>query len=166
MKKSVRYLATGGVVAALYVALTAAFAPISFGFTQFRISEVLVLLPVLTPAAIPGVAIGCFLSNLLFGGLGPIDVIFGTLATLLGALGTRWLRKLAPLAPLPPIVLNALIVGTYLVYLLPQPVAPTPYWESMLAVAIGEIVVLYLLGLPLIYLLMRIDARHRLFPQD
>ena len=59
------------------------------------------------------------------------------MATLLGALGTRWLRKLAPLAPLPPIVLNALIVGTYLVYLLPQPVAPTPYWESMLAVAIG-----------------------------
>jgi uncharacterized membrane protein len=164
MKKSIRYLATGGVVAALYIALTGLFAPISFSGLQFRVSEVLVLLPVLTPAAIPGVALGCLLSNLLFGGLGPVDIVFGTLATLLAAVGTRLLRRWVVLSPFPPIVLNALIVGTYLTMIIPD--YDVPLWLSMLYVGIGEAVVLYVVGLPLVLVMKRIDARHRLFPED
>jgi len=164
MMKSIRYLATGGVVAALYVALTGMFAPISFSGLQFRVSEVLVLLPVLTSAAIPGVALGCLLSNLLFGGLGLVDIVFGTLATLLAAVGTRMLRRWIAFSPVPPLVLNALIVGTYLTMIIPD--YNVPVWLSMLYVGIGEIVVLYVVGLPLILVLKRVDARHRLFPES
>jgi uncharacterized membrane protein len=164
VKNGIRTLTTGGVVAALYIALTGVFAPISFSGMQFRVSEVLVLLPVLTPAAIPGVALGCLLSNLLFGGLGIVDIVFGTLATLLAAIGTRLLRRWTPLAPVPPIVLNGLVVGTYLPMILPD--YHVPIWLSMLSVAAGETAVLFVVGLPLVYLLQRIDARHRLFPED
>lgn len=168
-----RQIATGAAIAALYVVLTALFAPISFGNgavlgvpgVQFRISEVLVLLPVFTTAAVPGVALGCFLSNLLFGGLGLIDVVFGTLATLLGAFGTRLLRRWPPLAPLPPILLNAFVVGTYLAYILPAEFR-LPLWLSIASVGVGEIAVLYILGLPVLYVLKRVSDRVRLFPED
>ena len=145
MKGSIRYLTTGAVVASLYVVLTGAFAPISFSGLQFRISESLVLLPALTSAAIPGVALGCLLSNLLFGGLGIIDLVFGTAATLLAAFGTRALRRWPLLTPLPPIVLNALVVGSYLPLVIPD--YGVPIGLSILSVALGETVVLLVLGL-------------------
>ena len=97
------------VIAALYVALTAIFAPISFWAVQFRLSEALCVLPYFTPAAIPGVTLGCFIANLVLGA--PIyDVIFGTLATLIGAVLSYVLRKNKWLVPIPPILSNALII--------------------------------------------------------
>lgn len=87
-KKNIYLMVHGAVIAAVYVVLTMAFAPISFGPIQFRISEALCILPFFTPAAVPGLFIGCFLSNFLCGAALP-DVIFGSLATLIGAVGSR-----------------------------------------------------------------------------
>ena len=110
-KQTVKYLAEGGVIAALYIALTflCSLFGLSSGFIQLRLSEALCVLPVFTPAAIPGLAIGCVLANLLTGGL-PFDVLFGSLATLIGAVGTYALRKHRLLAFLPPIIANTLII--------------------------------------------------------
>lgn len=107
--KAVLYLVQGALIAALYVVLTMLFEPISFGPVQFRISEMLVVLPFFTPAAIPGVTIGCFLAN-LFSGAIVMDVVLGSLATLIGAVGTYLLRKHKYLVSVPPIVSNTLIV--------------------------------------------------------
>ncbi|MEI3175151.1 MAG: QueT transporter family protein [Lachnospiraceae bacterium] len=107
--KAVLYLVQGALIAALYVVLTMLFEPISFGPVQFRISETLVVLPFFTPAAIPGVTIGCFLAN-LFSGAVVMDVALGSLATLIGAVGTYLLRKHKYLVSAPPIVSNTLIV--------------------------------------------------------
>ena len=96
-------------IAACYIVLTLLFQPISFGPVQFRISEALCVLPYFTPAAVPGLFIGCLLSNLL-GGSVIMDVIFGSLATLIGAAGSRLLRKNRYLVSLPPILSNTLII--------------------------------------------------------
>ena len=94
MKKSnkVTFLTQAAVIAAIYVVLTIIFAPFSFGEVQVRISEALTVLPFFTPAAIPGLFVGCIIAN-LFGGAIPADIVFGSIATLLGALGTYALRK-------------------------------------------------------------------------
>ena len=96
-------VAQGAIIAALYVVLTVIFAPISFGEMQVRISEALTILPMFTPAAIPGLFVGCVLGNLL-GGAIPVDVIFGSLATLIGAVGGYLLRKNRWLVPLPTVL--------------------------------------------------------------
>ena len=85
-------LVYGAAIAAIYVVLTMVFLPISFGPIQFRISELLCVLPYFTPAAIPGLFIGCLLANFL-GGAAALDVIFGSIATLIGAVGSYLLRK-------------------------------------------------------------------------
>ena len=107
--KTVYFMTYGAMIAAIYVALTMLFAPISFGPVQFRISEALCILPFFTPAAVPGLAVGCLLSNIFCGAMMP-DVIFGTLATLIGAVGSYALRKNKWLVCIPPIVANALII--------------------------------------------------------
>lgn len=112
----VRQVTTGGMIAAVYVALCVIFAPISYGPIQVRIAEALTILPLFTPAAIPGLFIGCFISNIL-GGAVLFDMIFGSLATLIGAIGTYLLRnKSVYLAPIPPIVTNTLIIPFVLRY--------------------------------------------------
>ena len=135
--KSTLFIAQAAMIAAVYVVLTFVFAPISFGEIQVRISEALTILPVFTPAAVPGLFVGCLLGNMLSGAYLP-DVIFGSLATLLGAIGTRALRNASPfLAPLPPIIANALIVPFVLRYTygvaLPIPL-------MMLTVGVGEVI--------------------------
>ena len=107
--KNTYFLAYGAVIAAIYVALTMAFQPISFGPVQFRISEALCILPFFTPAAIPGLFVGCFLSNLFCGAAG-LDIVFGSLATLIGAVGSYALRKSKVLVCVPPILANTIIV--------------------------------------------------------
>ena len=105
--KKVLLIVQAALIAAIYVVLTyfiSAF-NLASGAIQVRISEALTILPVFTPAAIPGLFIGCLLSNLLTGCM-PLDVVFGSLATLIGACGTYALRKHKWLAPLPPIVAN------------------------------------------------------------
>ena len=103
-------VATGGIIAALYIILTyfAEMMGLASGAIQVRFSEALTVLPCLTPVAVPGLAIGCFLANLLTG-CAPWDVVFGSLATLLGALGTYALRSRPYLAWLPPVISNTLI---------------------------------------------------------
>ena len=113
-KRSVRGLVLTGLIAGLYVVLTLPFGQIAFGPIQFRLAEVLTLLPFFTPWAIPGCTIGCLLSNLLFST--PLDVVVGTAATLIAAYLTykcKWLL----LAPLPPILANGLMIGGLLTYL-------------------------------------------------
>lgn len=149
-KWNVRTLTTGGIIAALYAALTLLLAPISFGAggtIDFRVAEALTLLPILTPAAVPGLTVGCFAANLICGAPWQ-DVIFGTLATLLGAVCTRKLRKNIWLAAAMPVVFNTVIVGTML-----SVVYALPLWMMLFSVFAGEIAVCYLLGIPLIKLL-------------
>ena len=112
---SALWIAQSAAIAALYVVLTLIFAPISFGEMQVRISEALTILPLFTPAAIPGLFVGCILGNLL-GGAIPLDTSFGSLATLIGAVGGYLLRKNRWLVPLPTVLANALIVPFVLRY--------------------------------------------------
>ena len=107
--KNTMFLVQAAAIGAIYVVLTLLFAPLSYGEVQVRFSEALTILPYFTPAAIPGLFVGCILSNLL-GGAIPVDIIFGSIATLIGAIFTYKLRGASKwLAPLPPIVANAVI---------------------------------------------------------
>ena len=137
-------------IAAIYVVLTYVFAPLSFGEVQVRIAESLTILPLFTPAAIPGLFIGCLIGNILGGAMLP-DIIFGSLATLLGAVFTYRLRnKNKFLAPLPPIAANTVIVPFVLRFgygvALPIPL-------MMLTVGIGELASCGVLGMVLYYAL-------------
>lgn len=141
----------GAAIAALYVVLTMVFQPISFGPIQFRISEALCVLPYFTPAAVPGVFMGCMIANLL-GGSVIMDVIFGSIATLLGAVGSRLLRKNRYLVSVPPIISNTLIIPWVLKYAYG---AEDMIWFMMITVGIGEILAVGVLGQLLITALDR-----------
>ena len=152
-KNSSLYLTQGAMIAALYVVLTLianAFGLASMAI-QVRFSEALTILPVFTPAAIPGLFTGCLLSNLITGAM-PLDVIFGSLATLAGALGTYALRRYKWLAPLPPIVANVIVVPPLLAYVYQLP-GSIGYFA--LTVGIGEIISCGLLGMILFFALNR-----------
>lgn len=133
----------GAAIAAVYVVLTVLFAPISFGPMQVRIAEMLMILPMFTPAAVPGLFIGCIIANML-GGAIALDVIFGSLATLIGAWGGYLLRRNRWLVPIPPILSNALIVPFVLKYGYGFTEIPLPL--MMVYIAIGEIIGCYILG--------------------
>jgi len=138
--KSVLFMAQAAMIAAIYVVLTIVFAPFSFGEVQVRIAEALTILP----AAIPGLFIGCLIGNILGGALLP-DIIFGSLATLIGALFTYLLRKRSKfLAPLPPILANIVVVPFVLRYAYGV-LLPIPF--MMLTVGIGEIISCGVLGM-------------------
>ena len=141
---SVQFVAQAAVIAAIYVVLTLLFAPFSYGEVQVRLSEALTILPVFTPAAVPGLFVGCLLSNILGGCIVP-DIIFGSLATLTGAVFTYLLRNQSRfLAPLPPILANALIVPFVLRFGYQVPL-PIPF--MMLTVGIGEVISCGVLGM-------------------
>ncbi|CUX37502.1 QueT transporter family protein [Clostridium sp. C105KSO13] len=140
----VLFMAQAAMIAAIYVVLTLLFAPFSYGEVQVRISEALTILPVFTPAAVPGLLIGCLISNILGGSILP-DIIFGSLATLIGAFFTWRLRnKNKFLAPLPPIVSNMIIVPFVLRY---GYQIPLPLPLMMLTVGIGEVISCGILGM-------------------
>lgn len=143
-----RFITQSAAIAAMYAVLTIAFAPISYGQIQFRISEALTVLPFFTPAAIPGLFVGCIIANLV--GHGElIDIVFGSLASLISAILSYKMPK-HYLAPLPPIVVNGIVVGFVLHYLYQLPLLISMGW-----VALGQIVVCYGLGYPLIIFLKR-----------
>lgn len=157
MKKNVKvlFMAQAAMIAAIYVVLTIIFAPISFKEVQVRISEALTILPMFTPAAVPGLFIGCLLSNILGGAILP-DIILGSLATLIGAVGTYLLRKQSKyLAVLPPIIANMLIVPFVLRYGYQLPLS-IPI--LMLSVGFGEIISCGLLGTVLHKVLFKYKA--------
>ncbi len=152
-KNKVLFLTQAAMIAALYVVLT--FVSNAFGLAsgaiQIRISEALTILPYFTPVAVPGLFIGCIISNLLTG-CALFDVIFGSLATLLGAVGTRLLRRVKWLAPLPPIIANTVIVPFVLTYVYALP-GGIPYF--MLTVGIGELISCGILGMILLTVLSK-----------
>ncbi len=137
-------------IAAIYVVLTVVFAPFSFGSVQVRIAEALTILPAFTPAAIPGLFVGCLIGNILGGAMLP-DIIFGTLATLIGAVFTYILRNQNKfLAPLPPIVANTVIIPYVLRFAYGEAI-PIPL--LMLSIGIGEVISCGVLGMILYFTL-------------
>ncbi|MCI8709118.1 MAG: QueT transporter family protein [Dorea sp.] len=150
--KNVTFLTQAAMIAAIYVVLTLLFRPVSFGEIQVRISEALTILPLFTPAAVPGVFAGCLIANIIGGGILP-DIIFGSLATLIGAVLTYRLRERTPfLAPLPPIAANTVIVPFVLFY---GYGVNLPIVFMMLTVGIGEVLSCGVLGLLLYTALKR-----------
>ena len=152
-----RYLVQAGMIAALYVALTylSNALGLAYGMVQFRLSEALCILPLFTPAAVPGLAVGCIVGN-LGSPMGVVDILFGTLATL-GARALRQVRvRRLPLLPaLMPVLWNAVVVGIELtIWLVPGEAFTLPvFFTNALWVAVGEAAVVYLLGIPLALLL-------------
>ena len=159
--RKILFMTQGALIAALYVAFS--FIAYSFGLSgnavvQMRLSEMLTVLPAFMPAAIPGLAIGCLLTNLLTG-CAVWDVIFGTLATLLGAIGTFLLRKNKWLAPLPPILANTMIL---------PPVLATVYSGAtipvfILTVGLGEIVCCGILGEILVFFMKKYQSKLKFY---
>jgi uncharacterized membrane protein len=168
-----RYIAHVGLIAALYAALTVLtltlLQGLAWGPVQLRLSEAITVLALFTPAAIPGLALGCMLANLLgiaitgTGPLGLLDAVFGSLASMLGALWTWRLRRRPALALAGPVLANALIVAAYLplilsalgFYTIPftdidlAGAWPAMYAFGAVSIGLGEAVVVYGLGLPL-----------------
>ena len=157
--KRVQFITQAAMIAAIYVVLTVFVSAFNLasGAIQVRISEALTVLPAFTPAAIPGLFIGCLISNMATGCLPP-DILLGSLATLLGAWGTYLLRHFKWAVPIPPILANALIIPFVLTYVYHIP-GGVPYF--MLTVGIGEILSCGVLGM-IVYNVMA-KYRHVIF---
>ena len=156
-----RYIVTAALIAAAYTALTyiSAALGIAYGNVQFRLSEALNVLALFTPAAVPGLTVGCFLGNIA-SPFGLVDVLIGTVATLLSALNIRLIAKFAGkttpfLTVLPPTVFNAVLIGLEIVWFLPSGVTFVGFLISALEVAVGEIAVMSALGIPLYYIVKK-----------
>lgn len=149
--KKITYIA---MIAALYAGLTICLAPISFGLVQCRIAEAMTVLPLFSPSAIPGLFIGCFLANLYTGNI--LDIIAGSIATLIAACCTYIFRKNKWIAVLFPVIVNAVIVGGYLGLFID---ASQPVWLYMLTVGAGQAVACYGLGIPLHSILKKIEKK-------
>ena len=147
--KNTLFLTQAAMIAALYVVLT--LVANSLGLAnmaiQIRFSEALTVLPFFTFAAVPGLFVGCLVSNLITGAV-PLDILFGSIATLIGALGTYAFRKYKWMASIPPILSNTIIVPMILAYVY-QFEGSIPYF--MLTVGIGEILSCGVLGLSLLF---------------
>ncbi|MCQ2450022.1 MAG: QueT transporter family protein [Clostridia bacterium] len=162
-KTTTQFIVEGALIAALYTGLTylCAVFSLAYGPVQFRFSEAMTVLPILTPAAIPGLTVGCLLSNI--GSFNPLDMIFGTAATLLAAVLTYLMRKLpAWVAILPPVIINAIVIGIEITLFFTDATGSGKIWSfvpSALSVGAGELVVCYALGLPLLIL----AKKYRLF---
>ena len=150
-ENKVTFLTHAAMIAAVYVVLCAVFAPISYGEIQVRVAEALVILPFFTPAAIPGLCVGCIIANVMGGSI-MLDVVLGSLATLIGAVGSWHLRANRFLVLLPPIAANTLIVPYVLRYGYGVPL-PIPF--MMLTVGIGEVIAVGLFGNVLLSALVR-----------
>lgn len=150
-KGKVLFLTQAAMIAAIYVVLVEVFAPISFSAIQCRIAEALTILPYFTPAAIPGVALGCLIANIL-GGSAMLDIIFGTLATLLGAVGSYAVRSHKWAVPLPPIIANTLIVPWVLRFAYAE---SAPIYFLMATVGIGEVIACGIFGMILLFALQK-----------
>lgn len=153
-KENTRYIITGALIAAAYAGLTYlsnAFG-LAYGPIQLRVSEILTLLPIFTPAAVPGLTIGCFIANI--GSFNVADLLFGTLATLVAALMTRWLKDIKfkgiPwLAIFPPVIVNAVVIGFEIaVFYLESENFLWGFFISALEVGLGQLIVCYVFGIP------------------
>ncbi len=150
--KKILFLTQAALIAALYVVLTLLSNALGLASMQIqvRFSEALTILPYFTTAAIPGVSVGCLMSNLLAGGA-LLDILFGSLATLIGAVCTHLLRRFKWLAPVPPIVSNTLIIPFVLKYAY----GIEPIWLSFITVGAGELISAGVLGMFLLLTLQK-----------
>ena len=152
-KNSTAYLTQAAIIAALYAVLTFFLQPLSFSGGQLRISEALTILPVITPAAIPALAVGCFISNLA-SPFGVLDLALGTSATLAAAVLSRLtahirIKNLPVLSAVFPVVLNSISAGLVIAIMNGGGFTLAAFAASALSVAAGESIVCFLLGLPL-----------------
>lgn len=152
-QKRTLYITQAAIIAAIYIVLLYIFSGTSFSAIQIRVAEALTILPYFTPAAIPGVTIGCLLGNLLLSS-SPLDVIFGTLATLIGAIASYKLRHNKFLVPIPPIVANMLIIPWVIRYAaISEGISSDPIPFMMVTIGIGEIISVGILGMILLFAL-------------
>ena len=151
-----KQLVNGGMIAALYVVLTVLAAQFNLanGAIQVRFSEALTILPVFTVAAVPGLTVGCVLANLLTG-CAAWDVVFGSLATLIGATGTRLLKDKPLLAWIPPVLSNMAIIPIILIKVY---AVPDAWWFLVLTIGAGEVISCGVLGLLLYRAMSRIPS--------
>ena len=156
MKKT-SFLSRAGIIAAIYAVLTLAIPFIGFGPIQFRISEAMCILPLFFPESVLGLFVGCLVSNgigMAFGMTTPWDIVIGSLATLIAAAITRKI-KIDFLAPLPAVLVNAVMVGTMLTFVLTPDAGIIPLLYNVLTVGIGQFLSCYLLGIPLLKILKK-----------
>lgn len=158
--KKLLFMTQAALIAALYVVLTALAAgfDLASGAIQVRISEALCVLPFFTPAAVPGLIIGCFLSNILTGA-GIWDVIFGTLATAIAAVASRKLKDHRFLVTIPPVISNMIIVPFILILCGFIPATPASYGFTALTVAAGEVIACVIFGSVLISALLPVSRQ-------
>lgn len=154
-KKKTLFIVRAAVIAAIYAGLTylSSVFGIAYGPIQFRFSEALTILPAFSPAAIPGLTIGCFLGNIT-SPYGLVDIVCGTAATLVAAVLSYLTRKvkfknLPVLSALFPVIANAIIVGIEITWFMPEGFKIQAFLINALQVGLGELVVCYGLGLPL-----------------
>lgn len=159
MKITVKQLVRGALIAALYAALTLFTAPISFGSIQFRISEVLTVLPFIMPEAVLGLTVGCFISNMLMSNI--FDIIFGTLATFLAAFITSKIKKMW-LAPLPAVISNGLIVG-FVVTIMSVEFSFKSYFLIALSISVSEFIICYAGGIPFLVMMNGLASKYGFF---
>lgn len=154
-KKKTLFIVRAAVIAAIYAGLTylSSIFGIAYGPIQFRFSEALTILPAFSPAAIPGLTIGCFLGNIT-SPYGLVDIVCGTAATLVAAVLSYLTRNvkfknLPVLSALFPVIANAIIVGIEITWFMPEGFKIQAFLINALQVGFGELVVCYCLGLPL-----------------
>jgi uncharacterized membrane protein len=152
-KNKISYITRAGIIAAIYVVLTLIMGNLAFGPIQVRISEALTMLPLIDSAAIPGVFIGCFLAN-IFGGYGLVDIVFGSLVTLVAAYLTSKMPNRI-LAVIPPVLLNALIVPIWV-----HAMSNAPYGMTALTIGLGEFFSVAGLGTLLLIAIDKIKGRN------
>lgn len=153
-KNNIKFIAESAIIAALYAALTWIFSPISYGPIQFRISEILVLFVVLNPKYALSLILGCFIANTT-SSLGWYDMLFGTLATALAIIPMIFIRKM-PIAALFPVISNAIIVPLELG--LAFGMWKAGFWYNVWTVGLGEFVVIYFLGIPVMSAIAKNEA--------
>lgn len=149
---AVKKLARSGITAALYAVLTIVLQPISYGAVQCRVSEIFTLLPVFSSSSIPGLAVGCFAAN-IFSTVSPLDMIFGTAATIIAAILTRAFKNkrifgIPLLSMLMPVIVNGLIIGAEITFFTDAAAGLTAFLASAGSVAAGELIPCVVLGIP------------------
>jgi len=173
-KITTRKITFAGIVAALYAVITIALGFIGYGPVQFRIAEALCILPFFFPASVWGLFVGCIISNLM--SPYPLDVVAGALATLIAALCTMWAGKsgrgsvmMKALACLPPVVFNAVIIGALIAYYMVGAVNADVFMAAFmlngLQVGLGELAVMFVIGLPIMIYFPRTRAFAKLSTQ-
>ncbi len=155
MKITVKQLTRGALIAALYTVTTLLLAPISFGALQFRVSEVLTVLPFIMPEAVLGLTLGCFISNIISSSL--IDAVLGSLATFLAALVTAKIKNMF-LAPLPAVIFNALIVGGTIT-IMSMELTLSNYLVIALSVGVSEFIICYACGIPFLVFINKLSEK-------